>query len=99
MENLKFYPMDKPLVINAILCRLKGDLKLGVGHSIPADELRLILEIVEAAVRCVEEWEPSEFQKSKGCGTGVGMRSAEDQLIRCVRRDVTRRTQNRGNDE
>ena len=99
MEKLKFYPMDKPLVINAILCRLKGGLKLGGTHSIPADELRLMLDIVEAAVHCVEEWEPSEYQKSKGCGTGAGMRAAADQLIRCVRRDVTRRTQNRGNDE
>lgn len=81
----QLYPIDTPLVINAIRCRLNGDLKFGVKHSIPADELRLILNIVDAAVCCVKEWEPSEYQKSKGYGTGVGMRAAEDRLIRCVR--------------
>ena len=86
---MKEYPIAKPLVIDAIRCRLRQDIDIfGVTHSIPSDELRLILNIVDAARRCVREWEPTDLDKNRGAGTGVGMRAAEDELIRALRSDL-----------
>lgn len=79
-----------PPVMAAITCRLRCDLKMGVAHSIPSGELDLMLRIIDAAVHCVKEWEPNEYEKSKGHGAGVGMRAAEDALIRLVRTDLPR---------
>jgi len=77
-----------PAVIAAISCRLRGDIKFGVIHSIPKDELLLILDIVDAAGKCVSEWVPNPCEKRRGCGTGVGMHAAEDALIRCVKTKI-----------
>jgi hypothetical protein len=82
-------PLEKPICIDAIRCRLRQDIDdFGVSHSIPTDELRLILDIVDAARHCVKEWEPNATEKARGAGTGVGMRAAEDNLIRTVKRDL-----------
>lgn len=84
-------PLEKPIVIDAIRCRLRQDIDdFGVRHSIPTDALRLILDIVDAARHCVSEWEPNATEKARGAGTGVGMRSAEDKLIRVVKGDLRR---------
>lgn len=83
------YPLvelEQPLAIDAIRCRLRQDIdEFGVEHSIPTEELRLILDIVDAARHCVREWQPTSTEKNKGAGTGVGMRAAEDRLIRIVK--------------
>lgn len=82
-------PLEKPIVIDAIRCRLRQDIdEFGVQHSIPANELRLILDIVDAARHCVREWEPNATEKARGAGTGVGMRAAEDKLIRVLKGDL-----------
>lgn len=84
-------PLEKPIVIDAIRCRLRQDIDdFGVSHSIPTDELRLILDIIDAARHCVSEWEPTATEKSRGAGTGVGMRAAEDKLIRVLKSDLRR---------
>lgn len=89
---MKEYPIAKPLVIDAIRCRLRQDIDaFGVTHSIPSNELRLILDIVDAACNCVREWEPDEAEKTRGAGTGVGMRAAEDRLIRVLKSGLPRK--------
>lgn len=80
--------LDRPLAIDAIRCRLRQDIdNFGVEHSIPSSELRLMLDIIDAARHCVREWEPTPTEKDRGAGTGVGMRAAEDRLIRELKRD------------
>lgn len=88
MEKLHEFEIVPPPVITAVCCRLRGDIEYGIMHSIPVGELNLMLDIIESALLCVKEWEPTEWEKHKGHGTGVGMRSAEDRLIRCIRRDI-----------
>lgn len=84
-------PLEKPIVIDAIRCRLRQDIdEFGVKHSIPTEELRLILDIVDAARHCVREWEPNAAEKARGAGTGVGMRAAEDRLIHVLKGDLRR---------
>lgn len=56
---------------------------------VPCAEMRLMIDIIEAAVNCVSEWKPSDYEKEcRGRGTGVGMRAAEDRLIREVRKEL-----------
>jgi hypothetical protein len=82
-------PLEEPIVIDAIRCRLRQDIDIfGLRHSIPTEELRLILDIVDAARHCVREWEPNATEKARGAGTGVGMRSAEDKLIRVLKSGI-----------
>lgn len=88
MSELREFEIVPPPVVTAICCRLRGDIKFGVHHTIPVRELKLMLDIIESAMLCVKEWEPNEWEKHKGHGTGVGMRSAEDRLIRCVRTNL-----------
>lgn len=88
MGTYKLRPLEQPLVIDAIRCRLRQDIDFGVRHSIPTEELRMILDIVDAARHCVREWKPNATEKARGAGTGVGMRAAEDKLIRVLRRDL-----------
>lgn len=79
----KLMRIDEPLVIDAIRCRLRQDIDVfGVRHSIPTAELRLILDIVDAAMECVREWEPIAIEKARGAGTGV---LVEDKLIQAVK--------------
>ncbi len=40
------------------------------------------------ARHCVKEWVPTPWEKDNGHGTGVGMRVAEDRLIREVRKEL-----------
>ena len=77
--------IEQPLVVDAIRCRLRQDVGRGVVHSIPTNELRLLLNIVDCARHCVREWSPTSDEKARGAGTGVGMRAAEDQLIRAIK--------------
>ena len=84
-----FTPLEKPIVIDAIRCRLRQDVdEFGVRHNIPANELRLLLDIVDAARQCVREWEPSPTDKARGAGTVDGTRAAEDRLIRVIKGDA-----------
>lgn len=84
-------PIERPIVIDAIRCRLRQDIEdFGVSHSIPTEDLRLILDIVDAARHCVREWEPNATEKARGAGTGVGMRAAEDRLIQVLKGDLRR---------
>ena len=86
VDHIVLLPIDEPLVIDAIRCRLRQDVdEFGVQHSIPANELRAILDIVDAARACVREWQPNATEKARGAGTGVGMRAAEDVLIMKVK--------------
>jgi hypothetical protein len=88
-QPIVLMPLDEPLVIDAIRCRLRQDIdEFGLQHSIPADELRLMLRIIDAARACVREWKPNGIEKARGAGTGVGMRAAEDSLIREVTADI-----------
>lgn len=78
--------IPEPLLIDAIRCRLRQDAEWCQGNGIafvalPPDEAFLISDILEAARQCVREWDPSASDKSRGYGTGVGMRAAEDRLI------------------
>jgi len=78
--------LEQPLEIDAIRCRLRQDVDARhLTHNIPTPELKLLLDIVDAARHCVREWEPTATDKRKGRGTGVGMRAAEDRLIMAVR--------------
>ena len=78
--------IEEPLAIDAIRCRLRQDIDtFNIQHTIPTDELRILLNIVDAARLCVREWTPSDTDKRKGHGTGVGMRAAKNHLIRAVR--------------
>ena len=88
MGAYKLRPIEQPIVIDAIRCRLRQDIDYGVRHSVPVEELRLILDIVDAARHCVREWEPNATEKACGAGTGVGMRAAEDKLIRVLKREL-----------
>lgn len=91
VQPLVITPLERPVVIDAIRCRLRQDIDdFGVRHSIPTDELRLILDIVDAARKCVREWKPNATEKARGAGTGVGMRAAEDELIRVLKGDLSR---------
>jgi len=84
-------PLEEPIVIDAIRCRLRQNIDdFGARHSIPTEELRLILDIVDAARHCVREWEPNATEKARGAGTGSGMRAAEDKLIRVLKSDLRR---------
>lgn len=90
-SNMTITPLEEPIVIDAIRCRLRQDIDdFDVVHSIPTEELRLILNIVDAARHCLREWEPTMIEKSRGAGTGVGMRAAEDRLIKAVKSDLYR---------
>lgn len=81
--------LEEPLVIDAIRCRLRQDIEhFGVQHSIPTGELRLILDIVDAARHCVREWEPNATETARGAGTAVGMKAAEEKLIRVLKTDI-----------
>ena len=85
MDN-RLEQIEEPLAIDAIRCRLRQDIAIfGIQHDIPTDQLRLLLDIVDAARLCVREWAPSKKDKRMGHGTGVGMRAAEDRLINAVR--------------
>jgi len=85
----KLYDLETPIRIDAIRCRLRQDIdRLGIQHSIPSEELRLMLDIIDAARHCVKEWVPTPWEKDNGHGTGVGMRVAEDRLIREVRKEL-----------
>lgn len=87
-KNITQVPIDRPIAIDAIRCRLRQDIdRFRLTHSIPTHELRLILDIVDAARDCVREWESNAIEKERGAGTGVGMRAAEDKLIRILKRD------------
>lgn len=85
---MKTTPLERPLVIDAILCRLRQDVEFGAVHSIPTNELKLIIAILDAARTCVREWVPTPSDKARGAGTGVGMRAAEDALIAAIRREA-----------
>ena len=85
-QSIVLLPLEEPLVIDAIRCRLRQDVEeFGLQHSIPTNELRAILDVVDAARACVREWTPNATEKARGAGTGVGMRAAEDVLIKRVK--------------
>lgn len=79
--------IEKPLAIDAIRCRLRQDIDIfKIQHTIPADELKLLLDIVDAARLCVREWAPSNTDKRMGHGTTQdGTIEAQDRLIMAVR--------------
>lgn len=86
-------PLEKPIVMDAIRCRLRQDIEmshhLSASVEVPKNELRWIVDILDAARACVREWQPNATEKARGAGTGVGMRAAEDRLIQLVRRDLS----------
>ena len=66
---------EKPVCIDEISCRLRREMdQTGTQHSIPANELKLILDIVDAARLLIQQWDPTQ-------GTGAGVRVAEERLI------------------
>lgn len=90
---LTFVPIDRPLVIDAIRCRLDQDVNYCTRRgqatvAIPVREMELIVAILDAARAVVREYAPTDLEKSRGAGTGVGMRAAEDRLITTVKRDL-----------
>lgn len=83
---MKTTPLERPFAIDGMLCRLRQDITQ-FGATTPTctmAEMEWLLEVAEAARQCVREWEPKESDRAKGHGTGVGMRAAEDKLIRTV---------------
>ena len=91
-EPIVLVPLETPLVIDAIRCRLRQDAVLShFGNrlvAVPLTELILIMDILDAARQCVKEWSPAPSEKAHGAGTGVGMRAAEDRLIAAMKRDL-----------
>jgi hypothetical protein len=78
------HPTERPLVIDAIRCRLRQDCervrKRGCnGFTVPLDEVELIVDILDAARGCVEEWDN---------GSLPSMRKAEEILECAVRREI-----------
>lgn len=91
MTHMDLHEIEKPLVIDAIICRLETTVEIaGVGNysMLPNNEAAFIAKILAAARHCVREWQPNKDEKARGAGTGVGMRAAEDALIRVVKADL-----------
>jgi hypothetical protein len=87
-KEMRFLPLKKPLIINAISCRLSGDLQFNEPHHIPREEMQLILGILDAAVALSREIDPDETDKFDGYGTKARRKKAEAALVSAVRRDI-----------
>lgn len=85
--NLDLHPIEKPLVIDAIKCRIRQDAKEFSGVYVLSGEAVFICDILDAARLCLREWAPTETDKARGHGTGVGQRAAEDRLIAILKRE------------
>lgn len=94
MSEPKFYPLDKPNIINSISCRLSYDLEYAKSinwqgsMAIPVDEVDLILDIVDSAREYVKQFAPSGWEEAIGAGTEEGKKAAHENLVRAVRRDL-----------
>lgn len=94
VHRMVLMPLDEPIAIDAIKCRLRQDVE-NLHHlcsevAVPKKEALWISDVLDAVRACVREWEPSETEKARGAGTGVGMRAVEDRLILIARRDPYR---------
>jgi hypothetical protein len=79
-------PQTDPLRIDEIRSGLRESLAAGKGRVIiTPEDLRLIVDVLDAARRFVREWSPTASEKSLGCGTSGRMRDAEECLTRTVK--------------
>lgn len=94
VEPIVMLPLERPLVINAICARLSTDC-LGADmagrkllHTIPTDELKLVVAILESAREVVRQHSPNDTEKHRGAGTDGQKIVSIEKLVDAVKSEL-----------
>lgn len=89
----RLLPLEKPLMINAIACRLKYEAEAAVLQNkqyvaIPTSELEWFVSLLRVSAEFVAAWSPNYTQELAGCNAELVKTLTLSKLVNTIKSDI-----------